>query len=84
MLTKCNCFHLYVNDNLPKSTVSCSFRPTETKSYLDICLLHWLQPTFVVFYFLLSVFNGPCRNFYICHNPTILDNLLLLVVCNGC
>lgn len=75
---------MHGNDNLPNTTVSCSFSPTKILSPLDICLLHWLQPTFLVYYCLLSVFNSPCRKFHICHSPTIWDNLLLLVVCSRC
>lgn len=78
---------MYVNNTLSMCTVSSLFRPIETKSTLDICVLLWLKPTFMVFFFLRwvwpvkAVFYDDCRN--ICRSPTILDNLLLFVVWSG-
>lgn len=88
--TKNSSFPWYMNDNLSTCTESCLFRPIETKSTFDFCLLHWLQPYFMVSYFphwlcpVITVLYDPCRNYYICHSPAIFDILLLFVVWKGC
>ncbi len=72
-----------LNNNLSMCTVSCLFRSIEWKSTRDICVLHWLQPTFMVFCFLdwvclvIAVFYDLCRN--ICQSPTIFGQFI--VVC---